>query len=443
MLTTLALLPHDSRVVVKDIVQKLYYIKLMEDLLEEFCLAIKAFLNGDLYKFDAQVGETLCQIRAFKIYILHLSDNFSNKILALYKEFRLTKNKLSDMRTTYQNFLKIHKSNRPDFVKKPLTLEEFFFEMACVNSISEEEYYLFLSHFLCRFNVTDKENIPISINYLSMINALNLSKSYAKKLGHYYQKTLSELSSKFVFSLLSDMPEKSCLKRILPWLNKQADEGRVALPCYPVTEIIIEKMIKMNANLVLLMDVFNKDSQKQIAFCFKGDRALNHFKFHNNSQLNENEPCIVMYGSCWTRKAFCEEFFLSSITKSGGVKNIILANNAAHPQYSGEKLKAFREDPFQALIQEQPNQLPLFERNLARKLSFELTQKKLFADDNGCTINNQGLFFIKHIFCNTISAYTDIIFSRSVNFKVHSKTNHINISPILSPPTANLLDNTM
>jgi len=40
-----------------------------------------------------------------------------------------------------------------------------------------------------------------------------------------------------------------------------------------------------------------------------------------------------------------------------GIKEVVLSNNAAHPQYSGITLSAYKDNPYATLISEQRDSL--------------------------------------------------------------------------------------
>lgn len=61
------LLPYDENMILRDRNQRVAILNLLCHLVSDMINAIQAFLNGELEKFDAQVGETSCQIRAHKI----------------------------------------------------------------------------------------------------------------------------------------------------------------------------------------------------------------------------------------------------------------------------------------------------------------------------------------------------------------------------------------
>lgn len=143
-----------------------------------------------------------------------------------------------------------------------------------------------------------------------------------------------------VFSLLNELEDTDDLKQMLPWLQFSSDEGRMVLPCYPVTEIITQHMIQNNANLLLLIN-FPQDNQRRRAIYFEGDRISNRFQLRPLTEKVKTKPCLVMYGASRVNPGY-EGQFLAKLL-SIGAKDIVLFNNASHPQYSGSSLAAYRE----------------------------------------------------------------------------------------------------
>ena len=337
----MSILPHDDSIIVKDIAKKTRYIQLMKKLLKEFQQALFFFENKELNYFDAQVGETLCQIRAYKIYLLSTKLNSSRlKSLLLLKEVldKIIQN-LELSETQYERFLKQSKKDRPDYTFTAISLADFFLTMECIFPLSEDELFIFLAFFLCKYHIVDEENIPIGINFDAVAKSLDLSLSYSKKLIHFYQKILSELSCKFIFELLNELPNLNNFRYVLPSLHLKSDEGRMVLPCYPVTEIIILHMIKNNAKAVLLVDIQFEYNKERIALGFEGSHETHSFKLV--PLLEESTiPCVVFYGGCVAKDLFFKEEPIDKLL-SMGMKEIVLCNNAAHPQYSGATLSSF------------------------------------------------------------------------------------------------------
>ncbi|MBA2651035.1 MAG: hypothetical protein H0U73_02000 [Tatlockia sp.] len=422
MLNNLSLLPHDHSIIVKDITQKLRYIQLMKALLKELQQALFFFENQEFSYFDAQVGETLCQIRAYKIYSLSVQlPSLKTLLLPLKKTIFHVMNTLDTYETKYQLFLKQPKKERPDYSSTPTSLIDFFLAMECVLSLPEETLFIFLSYFLCKYKIVNHDAIPIGINFQTIAETLNLSSGYSKKLAQFYQKMLSELSCHFIFKLLNELPEKDHLKQILPWLHRRSDEGRMVLPCYSVTEIIIFHMIKKETPVVLLVDIQDKYHNERIAFGFQGYKSSQNFEPRSHFNKKVATPCVVLYGTCWVKDLFFKDEFINQLLTIG-MKEVVLYNNSSHPQYSGSTLSLFKVDPFDALIKEQQDNLSLIEIEIAQNLSYQLAKKQTLAEQTGCTTTNQSLFFLKHIFCNTTQAYANYYLPDAISFK--EETSH-------------------
>lgn len=408
-MNNISILPHDDSIIVKDITKKIRYIQLMKKLLEEFQQAIFFFENKELHYFDAQVGETLCQIRAYKIYLLSTKFSFFylKSLLPLKATLDTVTKKLNLYELQYKQFLKQSKKDRPDYIFRAVSLVDFFSTMKCVFSLSEDVIFIFLAFFLCKYRVVNDENIPIEINFIAIAKDLSLSSNYSKKLGRFYQKTLSELSCKFIFELLNDLPNQNNLTCILPKLHLKSDEGRMVLPCYPVTEIIILHMIKNNARVILLIDIKDEYHKERIAFGFQGSHQTQDFKLVSLSKEKVIIPSVVFYGTCAAKNPALKKKLIDNLL-SMGMRELILCNNSIHPQYSGAALSNLSTDPYQTLIAEQQEHLSPIEIQAAKNLSNQLSKLKKIAENKGCTIANQSLFFLKHVFCDITENYVNL-----------------------------------
>lgn len=421
--TNLALLPYEPNIIIKDIVQKINTIELMKLLLEKLKLALFYFENRELYWFDAQVGETLCQVRAYKIY--YLSSYSDPKFLETIDKLKIDVShgikKLSFQLEQYQHFLKLHKSQRPEFVRAPITLADFFRELECIIPLFDDALFLFISHFLCHFHLVDNENIPMAIDFSAISKELSISHNFAKKIGHFYQKKLSEYSCEFIFQLIKELPCSHELATVLHLLHQQSDEGRMVLPCYCVTEIIVLHMIENKAILILLIDIISENKRTRSTLFLRGSKQQQNFELINEEQ-KEKHPCMVMYGS--SVQTYLIESTIEKLI-SIGIKEIILSNNASHPQYSGITLSCYRDNPYATLITKQGNSLSTREMTIAQQRSSLLIHMKQVAAKIGCTSNNPTLFLLKHIFCNTVNAYSNLVpIDRffPTSFKIHPKS---------------------
>jgi hypothetical protein len=402
--TNLALLPYDPYIVIKDITQKISIIELMSALLHQLHHALCYFEKNELSRFDAQVGETLCQIRAYKIYYLatYSSHHFLEQVLTLKTRVLDGIKILSMQANQFHLALKQHKNERSDFIRNPITLIDFFKELKCLIPLSDDTLFLFSSFFLCHYHVVDDNHIPMAINFAAIEEELSLSRSFAKKLGHFYQKRLSELSCDFIFNLVKELPESQELESILPLVHHQADEGRMVLPCYCVTEIIVLHMIEKNANMLFLVDVITPAQRTRIPIFLKGSKTTHNFELIDQDNA-QDEPCMVMYGSRKSHSAALKD--IQEQLLSIGIKEVILSNNAAHPQYSGKTLSAYRDNHYETLISER-TRLSVQQLATIQKRAHHLAHLKIKANILGCTSDNPKLFVLQHIYCSTIKKNT-------------------------------------
>ncbi|KTD56226.1 hypothetical protein [Legionella shakespearei] len=398
--TNLALLPYEPHIIIKDITQKINVIELMSALLHQLHHALCHFENNELSRFDAQVGETLCQIRAYKIYYLaaYSSHHFLEQVGTLKIRVLDGINTLSMQAKQFQQELRLHKNERSEFIRSPMTLSVFFKELKCLIPLSDDTLFLFSSFFLCHYHVVDDNHIPMAINFNAIEKELSLSRSFAKKLGHFHQKRLSELSCDFIFNLVKELPESQELESILPLVHHKADEGRMVLPCYCVTEIIVLHMIEKNANMLFLVDVITPTKRARIPLFLRGSKKQQNFELIEHDTAHD-EPCMVMYGS---RKS--HNTGIKNIQKQLlliGIKEVILSNNAAHPQYSGKTLSSYRENHYATLISERTS-LSVQQLAIIQKRANHLAHLKHRANILGCTSDNPALFVLQHIYCSTI-----------------------------------------
>lgn len=392
--------PHESDIFLKDITQKIVHISLVRLLLGYFDEAIVFFQKRMLSHFDAQVGENLCQIRAYKIYQLSKSEIFYDKLIALQHDIATSIEKLTSTEQDFKYWIKRSKTDRPEHIKKPLYLSDFFEQMAVNVTFEDDLLFIFLSYFLCKYCMVDEENIPFTMDYQRIQENLYLSRSFSKRLVHYYQKYLSALSCDFVFQLLSDIEEYVKFNSILKMLHKRADEGRMVLPCFLVTKIILQHMIQKEESILLLCNLKIGVRGELVRYIFKGNKFTNSFEL--SSCTSENNV-VVLYGEHRQPLGNNIGKFLEEIL-AVGLKEIIFYNNAAHPQFSGQILLNFRENPFHQLLIEYKNEninLSTVEVNLITELSNTIYDYTHKAVQFGCIKDRPRLFLLKHIFCDT------------------------------------------
>ena len=379
--TLVSLLPYSTNILIKDVVQKYNLFKLAGLTIEMLFEAISAFEEMKFEKFDAQVGETLCQIRAYKINRLSENPGFARRLEILKINLSKTKETLALTLLKYDELLKLNKKERPSDAAKPFEIEELFLKYDLYLPLSQSEVFIYSAYFLNKHNVVNESLVPVAINYQLVKKTFQISSSYSKKIIHFHQKLLSKLSCEFIFKLL-------------------VDEGRMALPCFPVTEIILLHMIKTRA----LLTIYVKENEVLTALGFIGNPETNDFELLGT--IPYNRATLIMYG---TRENKIKNS-ISELIQGFSLKSIILYNNAAHPQYTGKTLLDYQQNPYRTYLNSQPYS---DKNNLIQKLSHELESKISMATVLGCTHKNRSLFFLEHIFCSNINNFHHI-FNKSI-----------------------------
>lgn len=400
------LCPHESNILIKDITQKIDHISLVRVLLGYFNEAIMFFQKRMLSRFDAQVGENLCQIRAYKVYQLSQSKTFHDKLITTQNNLKRSIKILISNEQDYQHWLKRNKADRPNNIQEPLYLSDFFEKMEVRITFEEDMFFLFLSYFLCKYCIVDEENIPFTMDYQRIQKDLNLSRSFSKRLVHYYQKHLSILSCDFIFKLLSDIKEYAKLNSVLRMLHKKAGEGRMVLPCFLVTKIILQHMIQKEVSILLVCNLKIGLRKELVTYMFQGNKLTNNFEL---SIFNSANNILVFYGEHKQPQDGNKEKFLEEILEIG-FKEIIFYNNAAHPQFSGQMLLDFRDNPFHQLLREYKKgsiNLSAAEMELIKELSNTIYNYKHNAIQFGCIKDRPRLFLLKHIFCDTTEHHSN------------------------------------
>ena len=419
--TSLILLPQDYKSLLKGRKQKLDILKLMIQVNKLSIEAIKAFIDKKFQEFDAQVGENLCQIRAYKILLLSKDAAFSNKDINLFlKDLILLKKRLENSFHLFENhFNKSTEYNH--FLDKKETISDFFDRHNITCNLSHDFLFVIISFFLCKFSLRS-ENIPVAINYLKITKELEITKYAAKRIVHHYQTILTNLGCEFIFQISNEVNFNNYNKNILSSLLELSDEDRYVLPCHEATAIILQHMIEKKSFLLISIDLKKSQSikYKKINFLFHGNNKSNRFVlFDSNKDILENISPLLVHG-----EAECsidsekQLFHFAEAFLEKGVRPILLGNTAMHPQYSGSRLISKRDNPFRELLISWSESQCTCKTELSeiKRLENQLLQHKEFALSKGCCKENSQLFFLKHIHCASYN---------------HCKTNFLQLDDVL------------
>lgn len=330
--------------------------------------------------YDPHVGENLCQIRA--VYLLEL---LSGDNAYLNKRLELTKTQIAACLDTLTNKQLVEPSEKQ-------TIQALFEELELIFPIPRDLYTLVLMRFLTNFRICNTFDNMI-IDYDRMKQDLDISKNLSRRFIHHYQKELSMLSCDFIVSNSSLLGSK--FSNILALVSHTDEDARSTLPCYLVMKVLMSYLLLNKINILVV--VKNILTNKFISLFYTFNRQQRCHQLVPNPTLKmKREHCFVLHGISSYRSSEAEKY--DDAFECNGLSNIIMSNMATHPQYSGKKLQGIKQNPFLPLNTCSDRTVT----NYANELEEEFLRMKALGERIGCTESNPSLFFIRHIFVDTL-----------------------------------------
>ena len=363
--------------------------------------ALESFIKGSYEKFDAQVGETLCQSRAYKIYLLSSKENiteFLSELNSKRKLIQYLKKKIECNLDIKKNSIKSLKSN------SSMTTNQALQELGLSIELSTDMVFIISAYFLTLFQIRNDFHIPIAIDYSTFLQISRFSKSMVKRCIHAHQKLLSKLSCDFIISLLRETNQSLISDSILENIHLVSDEGRIVLPSFVVTNTIITHLQRNSSHFVISLE---QDTRPGKPIYLIKDKATPLKLVNEKSIFDKNmmKPSLIF--QCITSTDI-EMQYITTLKKLN-LFELIVANAAIHPQYSGKKLAEMRDNPFDFLLSQNSSDIQPNERYiLLQEMSKALEKHKKIADYFGVHKYNKKLFDIVHIYCSSLCQLTDI-----------------------------------
>lgn len=375
---------------------KLGVLRLLLNIVNEAIEACETFLQKEYTAFDAQVGETSCQIRAYKICLLAYDQQFIFEIQNLVPQILEYKKGIINYTNVFENNMMRYSCYFNELDKKE-SKESFFNRLQFILPLKDDCLFIILSYFLNKYCFFAND-APNAINYSLIKKSLNIRPTVARNLANHYQLILSKLSCDFIFQQATFMPERHKRGEILflQYLLRLGDGKRYSLPYYLVTKILMVSSVTTGLPIVFSFSNRVQNKSSALILFFKKDNIINKMKLQLIvSDEDKKIPVIVFRGEVVNndRLLFNEE--KKSILKND-IRKIILLNAAIHPQYAGEKLNNYALEPYKDIV--------LVNKELEKIINSnckELINLQIEAEAMGCSIKNPSLFYIKHIFCST------------------------------------------
>lgn len=394
---------------IKPLIEKNDYLNLLEcvSFMTQLTIeAVQAFRTHKLNKFDALVGENACHLRAAKMK--DLADQYLNspKFQAEIAEVeRNAQEILNQLILKTQMVMEAQDPSPIDFKKKKKRVPaisplKFCEDHGLLQSISEDVSFLVKS-----FILTETKEVRISPERPHQpeerTNELNLNRFIVRLDGNHPDNASQSIFSKKKLSNLVRKIQKNFSALSINYLQEQAiflhDKefvqilskgikkdpfGRVCAPCLYSMDILFQSIIEKKQHILVDIIRWTHNGQKQvdrIKKLYVGDPANKRLK---QIAIDEDQPLsvFVIVGNSLregqdqpSKQDYLAEF------DSYPIEMILNANTAQHEQYpkgvqDEELLEGFHDQRKKALAAQ--------------------------AEVIGCSIKNQSLFAINHIYCD-------------------------------------------
>lgn len=394
-----ALLPQSKTSLLRDRSAKLIMFSFLNKALVEMRVALKSFfIERNLTAFDPHVGESCCQARAYKLLLM------SSKLYLLDLEASMILGHIDAIFERFNSFTEERLAEVCNF--KTVSLVNFIHQLEIDFCFSEDIYFLYVAFFLTKF----KKNLsPVDshIDYQFLCGNLEISRKFSIKLIRFYQIEISKISCKFICALAKEVNDE--LIDLLLLSYRVDDNGRKVLPSFLLTKIILRHLEINNRPIIVRIDRFVSNLHIDSIYIYyshkTGELDLQSIEKHIKSR---NKLCICVHGeiTCIDKLESRQEYLKRF--RRVGIINILLANMAKHPQYSGTNLELFRENPYHAITRTAGYHKGMLVRSEAELINMQNIALKI-----GCCEERKHLFFTKHIYCDNISSVVNCAFSEN------------------------------
>lgn len=343
------------------------------------------FENRELQLLDPLVSENACHTRA--LILCHLSDKYH------------TRDGRSQWRKIIYSLERIQEKLSylpPICPQTKQTIADYLLENALYIAMDEQVLFDIKYVVLCRLLTITKKELPVSgymlheKTCLEALNSLGLVHNKIKSLVASAQKDLSSMSCKFI--------QKHGLKYNNPTQNellsvKQDDHRRSYLPQYQTARIILLSALDNQTPIILKVSRYMESTYHDtVTLTFLASENKKEFRCVPIA-ADSPKTAIVCAGVVRYSGAVESPEDYAKRLSQHSLLHILLANFAAHPQFSG----SLRDTP--CIYRDAGTRLSDRKAELAQEWE-DFNQHVYFAKKHGCALENPELLFLNHVFCD-------------------------------------------
>ncbi len=373
---------------------------------------IDALKQGKLMQFDALVSECQCQLRAIMVAII--ATEYFREGSPLPKKFEEVQRKITVIENALvKKFEEVENVSRTQLKYREQTLQQVLQEALQEDGnmqIPEELLPLVFSYMLTQTKLQKSskqictscnEMVPsgkeeTDFNKLQSLekkaiqkvtcNIVEIAKNALSKMSCLsIQRLAQKCSSSLVQEMLGE--ENMQLSKIV---EKKFSLPRVMLPCYYTIRAVYDAAIHLNIPIIIKSKM-SQHMPEVFSDCFDTYMLIDQKKIYPLKEVDEKLkklPALIIAGQRTGSQVKNEpqEMYEKRLLQTPFL-DILEMEGAMHPQYIGNQML---------------DSVPLLKKNPEEMKRLLFLQER--AKKEGCCYENQTLFCVNHIFCETIGS---------------------------------------
>jgi len=284
-------------------------------------------------RFDALVGENLCQIRTFILTTTLNKKIIQEKVL----EIKTIINCLDYLK---KQPLKFYLSR----ALKKMSVKEFLISMNTNIKISKLLVFLYLCYVLSVYNNCNELSIPNATNPKLISDSTGISVELSKKTIKLYQKMLTKIGYDILLKRIRNTYPQW---EFLIHYGIQADnKNRLMVPCHLISKIILNSML--DYKIPIFLNVYSENSHqnllKQIFLVVKNSQYI---RINFTEILND---CFEAHRPLFVIKCVGIGNFEAIFNEKYQFEKIFMSNMALHPQFTNGLTGNQNDNPYDLIL---------------------------------------------------------------------------------------------